>query len=98
MNSENTYCFILAPKNSRITKDEIKLKDCYTSREDAKEKLTSVFKSLPILNELLELALVEGEKTMLKKYNDSKLDCSRYELVEYLVGIKEICANRRNVM
>jgi len=98
MNSENTYCFILVPKNSRITKDEIKFKDCYTSREDAKEKLTSAFKSLPILNELLELALVEGEKTMLKEYNDSKLDCSRYELVEYLVGIKEICANRRNVM
>ncbi len=96
MNSENTYYFILVPKNSRITKDEIKFKDCYTSREDAKEKLTSAFKSLPILNELLELALVEGEREFLKSYFD--LEGSQYELVEYLVDIKEVCANRRNVM
>lgn len=92
MNSEKTYYFILVPKNSPITKDEIKFKHCYTSREDALEKLTPVFNSLPILDELLELARVEGDREILKDYSD--LEGSNYEMVEYLSDIKEVCEGR----
>ncbi len=98
MSYNPTYYFILVPKNSPITKDEIKFKDCYTSPQDALEKLNPMFNSLPILNDLLELARVEGEKEMKKHYKDSKLDCSRYDLVEYLIDIREICGSRRKVM
>lgn len=98
MNCKPTYYFILVPKNSPITKDEIKFEHCYTSPQDALQKLTSVFKSLPILNDLLELARVEGEREMKKHYKDSKLDCSRYDLVEYLIDVREICGPRRKVM
>lgn len=95
---DRTYYFILVPKNSPITKDEIKFKDCYTSPQDALEKLTPIFNSFPILNELLQLARIEGEKEMKKHYKDSKLDCSRYDLVEYLININEVCGCRRNIM
>ena len=98
MNYNPTYYFILVPKNSPITKDEIKFEHCYTSPKDALEKLTPVFKSLPILNDLLELARVEGEKEMKKHYKEPSLDCSRYNLVEYLISIREICGSRRKVM
>ena len=91
---KKTYYFILVPKNSPITKDEIKFKDCYTSREDALEKLTSVFKSLPILNELLELARVEGDIEMVKVYDNGRSDSSYYEEIEYLTNIKEVCEGR----
>lgn len=91
---EKTYYFILVPKNSPITKDEIKFKHCYTSREDALEKLTPVFNSLPILDELLELARVEGEREILKDYKNSGIDSSYYEEVEYLSDIKEVCEGR----
>lgn len=95
MSYKPTYYFILVPKNSPITKDEIKFKHCYTSREDALEKLTPVFNSLPILDELLELARVEGEREILKDYSD--LEGSNYEMVEYLSDIKEVCGGRTTV-
>lgn len=94
MTYKKTYYFILVPKNSPITKDEIKFKDCYTSREDALEKLTSVFKSLPILNELLELARIEGDIEMVKVYDNGRSDSSYYEEIEYLTNIKEVCEGR----
>jgi hypothetical protein len=94
---EKTYYFILVPKNSPITKDEIKFKHCYTSREDALEKLTPVFNSLPILDELLELARVEGDLEIQKDYKNGGIDSSYYEEVDYLINIKEIC-NRRTTL
>lgn len=92
---DRTYYFILVPKNSPITKDEIKFKDCYTSREDALERLTPIFNQLPILNDLLELARVEGDREIEKDYSvNDRADCSYYEEVEYLNDIKEICEGR----
>ncbi len=95
MSFNQTYYFILVPKNSPITKDEIKFKHCYTSREDALEKLTPIFNSLPILDELLELARVEGDREVQKDYSaNDRLDSSYFEFVEYLTDIKEVCEGR----
>ena len=94
MSYEKTYYFILVPKNSPITKDEIKFKHCYISREDALEKLTPIFNSLPILDELLELTRVEGDREILKDYKNSGIDSSYFEFVEYLTDIKEVCGGR----
>ncbi len=94
MSSEKSYYFILVPKNSPITKDEIKFKHCYTSRKDALKKLTPVFDFLPILDELLELARVEGDLEIQKDYKNGGIDSSYYEEVEYLTNIKEICSRR----
>ena len=98
MTYKKTYYFILVPKNSPITKDEIKFKHCYISREDALEKLTPIFKSLPILDELLELARVEGDREVLKDYSaNDRLDSSYFELVEYLSDIKKVCGGRTTI-
>lgn len=62
------------------------------------EKLTPIFKSLLILDELLELARVEGDREVLKDYSaNDRLDSSYFELVEYLSDIKEVCAGRTTV-
>lgn len=94
MSSEKSYYFILVPKNSPITKDEIKFKDCYTSREDVLERLTPIFNQLPILNDLLELAKVKGEIELIKVYDNGRADSSYYEEIEYLTYIREICGSR----
>ena len=79
--------YILIAKDKAILKSEIDAKHFFKSKEEAFLKLKPSIDENPVLLELIELAMVEGEYFEVKDY-DSR------EMIRFYGSLQEICGFR----
>ena len=79
--------YILIAKDKAILKSEIDAKHFFKSKEEAFLKIKPSIDENPVLLEMIELAMVEGEYFEAKDYESR-------EMIRLYVSLQEVCSRR----